>query len=179
MFGMQSSISSPACDWVQFTMILLSALLVSAIVIILVTFFVNKNRDKQYLNSIKEETSTIRVYRIDAPAIASVISICLISEKVRNITLEQFYLSFPSKEQRRVKEWISEILDGKQAPQYLQTDVIFHQEKRQVPSFLKISKADPSKASSISKAICSATKGTRSRLRSSPISRPKAISPRP
>jgi hypothetical protein len=131
--------------WVQFTMILLSALLVSAIVIILVTFFVNKNRDKQYLNSIKEESSTIRVYRIDAPRNSVRYFNLSDISKVRNITLEQFYLSFPSKEQRRVKEWISEILDGKQAPQYLQTDVIFHQEKRQAPSFLKISKADPSK----------------------------------
>jgi hypothetical protein len=63
-----------------------------------------------------------------------------------------------------------EILDGKQAPQYLQTDVIFHQEKRQVPSFLKISKADPSKVSSISKAICSVTKAKRKMGRASHFS---------
>jgi hypothetical protein len=132
-------------NWIRFTLILLTALLVSAFVIIIVTFFVSRNRDKLYLRSIAEESSTIRVYRLDAPRNSVRYFNLSDISKVRNITLEQFYASFPIKEQHRVKEWISEILDGKQAPQYLQTDIIFHQEKRQVPSFLKISKADPTK----------------------------------
>jgi hypothetical protein len=132
-------------QWTRFTWILCAALLVSALVILLVTFFVNNSHDRQYFETIKEETSTIRVYRIDAPR-NSVRYFNLSDLKlVKTVTLEDFYHSFPIKEQGRVKEWISEILDGKVAPQYLQTDVIFHQEKREVPSFLKISKADPSK----------------------------------
>jgi len=132
-------------DWEFFSWILLAALLASAAVILLVTFLVNNNHDRQYFETIKEETSTIRVYRIDAPR-NSVRYFNLSDLKVvKTVTLEDFYHSFPVKEQMRVKEWISEILDGKVAPQYLQTDVIFHQEKREVPSFLKISKADPTK----------------------------------
>jgi hypothetical protein len=132
-------------DWEFFTWILLAAILASAFVIILVTFLVNNNRDHQYFETIKEETSTIRVYRIDAPR--NKVRYFNLSDLkvVKTVSMEEFYASFPLKEQGRVKEWISEILDGKIAPQYLQTDVIFHQEKREVPSFLKISKADPSK----------------------------------
>jgi hypothetical protein len=132
-------------NWVRFLIILFGAMMVVTFVILIVTFWVNQKQDREYHEIIKEETSTIRVYRLDAPR-NNVRYFNLSDMKtVKSITLDAFYNSFPIKEQRRVKEWISEILDGKQAPQYLQTDVIFHQEKRQMPSFLKISKADPSK----------------------------------
>ena len=133
--------------WRPFFEILVAVLLTSALVILLVTLLVNRNQDHQYFETIKEETSTIRVYRIDAPR-NSVRYFNLSDLKiVKTVTLDDFYHSFPTKEQGRVRDWIGEILDGKSAPQYLQTDVIFHQEKREVPSFLKISKADPSKGS--------------------------------
>jgi len=132
-------------NWTPFFLILFGAMLAVTVVILIVTFWVNVKRDKTYLETIKEETSTIRVYRLDAPR-NSVRYFNLSDMKtVKSVDFDKFYASFPTKEQRRVREWIAEILDGKQAPQYLQTDIIFHQEKRQVPSFLKISKADPSK----------------------------------
>lgn len=132
-------------DWGHFSFYLSMVLLGVSFIIFLVTSLTDKAKHDKYLNQIKEETSTIRVYRIDGPRNSVRYFNLSDISKVKTVSLDEFYQSFPSKEQSRIQEWISGILDGKQVPQFLQTDVIFHQEHRQVPSFLRVAQSDPSK----------------------------------
>jgi hypothetical protein len=132
-------------DWGHFVFYLSLVLLGVAFIIFLVTSLTERAKHNRYLGQIKDETSTIRVYRIDGPRNSVRYFNLSDISKVKTVSLDEFYQSFPSKEQPRIQEWISDILDGKQVPQFLQTDVIFHQEHRQAPSFLRIAKSDPSK----------------------------------
>ncbi|MCH4210989.1 MAG: hypothetical protein LKF58_04395 [Bacilli bacterium] len=120
-------------------------LLALTILILIISFIKTHYRNQDYYDEIKQETSTIRVYRIDGPRNnVRFFNLSNIS-KVKNVTMKEFFDGFPERERPRVNEWISEILDGKVTTQYLQTDVIFHHSNKESPSFLKISKADPTK----------------------------------
>lgn len=132
-------------NWPRFVFILTFIILGSALVILVVTFIVNRKKDMAYLELLKEEKSTIRVYRINGPRNrVRFFNLSTIS-KVHTLSLEEFYADFPEKEQPRVKDWVGQILDGKQVPQYLQTDITLHHNGKIVPSFLRIAKSDPTK----------------------------------
>jgi hypothetical protein len=132
-------------NWVQVIMYACIILCASSILVLSLSLVSENKLEKEYITNIKEESTNVRFYRIDGPkGSVRYFNLSDISN-VKNVSIQEFYDSFPPKEEPRIKEWITDILDGKSVPQYLQTDIIVHREARQVPSFLKIARADPSK----------------------------------
>jgi hypothetical protein len=133
-------------NWGNFCYYLCFVLLAVSLLVIVAVFIKEKKNHDQYLSTLKEETSTIRIYRIDGPRNSVRYFNMSDVSKVKTVTMIQFFEeNFPKAEQPRVKEWISAILDGKQVSQYLQTDVLFRHQNKISPSFLKIEKSDPTK----------------------------------
>ncbi len=116
------------------------------VLIILVTMFcVLKYKDATFGHDVAYESSGARAYRIDSIRDSVTYFDLSNMRNVKNVTLEQFYDSFPEKEQSKVRSWIENVLSGKQTTDFLQTDVYLKNHKKASSSFLRITKSDPSK----------------------------------
>jgi hypothetical protein len=133
-------------NWGNFCYYLSFVILGISLIIVVVVFIKENKNHEQYLVTLKQETSTIRIYRIDGPRNnVRYFNMSDVSQ-VKNKTMNEFFEeNFPAKDRPQVKQWISAILDGKQVNQYLQTDVLFKNQNKTCPSFLKIEKSDPTK----------------------------------
>lgn len=132
-------------DWNLFSFYAAWTILGVILIILIISFWVNKRKDQEFKKALSYENATIRVFRIDKSK-SSVRYFNLGDMKnVKVSSLEGFYASFPAPEQSRIEEWINALLTGENVPQYLETDVFFRKDKRVVPSFLKVDKVFPDK----------------------------------
>lgn len=121
--------------------ILLLAL--ATIVILIVTYILSRVNDEHFRHEVAYRASGARVFRIDAQK-DSVMFFDLerIATK-RNCKLEDFYAGFASEDQVKVRNWVDNILSGKQTTDFLQANVMVRRSKKPCPSYLKLTKADP------------------------------------
>lgn len=120
-------------------------LCVALLIVLIVTYALAFRRDKEFDRAMTYEASSIRVFRIDSPKNAvTYFNLGDMSNK-RVRTLEDFYNSFPGHEPARIRNWINDILSGKQTTNYLQTTVYLKKSAKKIPSFLRVSKSAPEK----------------------------------
>lgn len=124
--------------WTTFVFVLLS------IAALITTFFLLRYSDRKFVRNVNYESSGARAYRIDSiHNSVTYFDLSNLREK-KNITLEQFYDSFPEEEKTKVHTWIENILSGKQTTDFLQTNVYLKSHKKTTSSFLRITKSNPS-----------------------------------
>ena len=130
-------------DWGNVVFYIAFVLLAVTIVSLSIWLVVAHSKDNEFRNEMTYESSTVRVFRVDAAH--DVVRYFNLSNigLVKSQTLNQFYASFPLSEQGKVREWITSILNGEPHSTYLATDVIFHKERHMAPSFLKLVSAKP------------------------------------
>lgn len=132
-------------DWNLFIFLLMILTAAVVFIIVIITFIVNVYREKQFQKVMKYESSSVRVYRVDAVR-DNVLYFDLGNlNKKRECTIEEFYKSFPGHEPIRIKNWFKDILEGKETTNYLQTTVYIEVSNKKVPSFLRVVKQDSEK----------------------------------
>ena len=116
-------------DWGNVVFYIAFVLLAVTIVSLSIWLVVAHSKDNEFRNEMTYESSTVRVFRVDAAH--DVVRYFNLSNigLVKSQTLNQFYASFPLSEQGKVREWITSILNGEPHSTYLATDVIFHKER--------------------------------------------------
>jgi hypothetical protein len=130
-------------DWGNVVFYIAFVLLAVTIVTLSIWLVVAHTKDKEFQSEMTYESSTVRVFRVDATHDnVRYFNLSNIGV-VKSQTLNQFYASFPLSEQGKVREWITSILNGEPHSTYLATDVIFHKERHMAPSFLKLVSAKP------------------------------------
>jgi hypothetical protein len=132
-------------NWTKFAFNFVLVALFIFITILIVSFLIERQSDERFDSQIHYASSTVRVFKIDGPKNTVLFFNLSEMRTPRKVTIEEFYAHFPSHEQKAVRDWITAILDGQETTAYLQTDVSFHRLKRDAPSFLRISKSDPTK----------------------------------
>ena len=138
--GIESRLSSldwrTIIGWVTFIVILLS------FAALITTFILLHYNDKKFVRTVNFESSGARAYRIDSVHNSvTYFDLSNLREK-KNITMEQFYDSFPEEEKAKVHTWIENILSGKQTTDFLQTNVYLKAHKKTTSSFLRITKSN-------------------------------------
>ena len=121
--------------------ILLLALV--TIVILIVTYILSRVNDEHFRHEVAYRASGARVFRIDAQK-DSVMFFDLerIATK-RNCKLEDFYTGFAPEDQVKVRNWVDNILSGKQTTDFLQANVMVRRSKKPCPSYLKLTTKSP------------------------------------
>lgn len=132
-------------NWAKFAFNFVLVSLFTFIALLIVSFFIERKNDQKFDSEMHYASSTVRVFKIDGPKNTVLFFNLSDMRHPRKVAIDEFYSRFPLRDQKRVKEWISAILDGKETSAYLQTDVSFHRLNRDAPSFLRIAKSDPTK----------------------------------
>jgi hypothetical protein len=130
-------------DWGTVVFYMAFVMLAATILTLSISLVVSHSRDQAFGKEMSYQSSTVRVFRIDAPHDSVRYFNLSDMSNVKNVSLNQFYSSFPLSEQSKVREWITSVLNGEPHSTYLATDVIFHRERHMAPSFLKIVSAKP------------------------------------
>lgn len=130
-------------NWGTIIFYIAFVLLGATVITLLISLFVAHSRDQEFRKEMDYQSSSVRVFRIDASHDSVRFFNLSDMARVRDVTLNQFYSSFPLSEQGKVRAWITSVLNGEPHPTYLATDVIFHKDRHLVPSFLKIVSAKP------------------------------------
>src|SRR5574344_1204184 len=118
-------------DWGTVVFYMAFVMLAATILTLSISLVVSHSRDQAFGKEMSYQSSTVRYFNLSDMS------------NVKNVSLNQFYSSFPLSEQSKVREWITSVLNGEPHSTYLATDVIFHRERHMAPSFLKIVSAKP------------------------------------
>ena len=112
--------------------------------VILITYILSSRRDQGYDNRIKAESTTLRIYIIDAKN-NSVTYFNRADLKNKKVTdMNSFYSHFHDNDIDKIKSWIYDICtDYKNADKYLEADVIVNHGRNTYFSLLKLLKYDP------------------------------------
>jgi len=129
--------------WSTVIFYIIFVLLGVTIVTLFTSLLFARSKDQAFVKDMSYQSSTVRVFRIDANN--NRVSYFNLSDiaTVKTVTVDQFYASFPLSEQSKIRDWITTVLHGEPHSTYLATDVIFHKERHLSPSFLKIVSAKP------------------------------------
>lgn len=132
-------------EWSLVILYTLIAFLIAIIIYLIVTHVLAARRDKEFEIAMTYEASSIRIFRIDSPKNnVTYFNLGDMSNK-RSRTLEEFYSSFPGHEPARIRNWVNDLLSGKDTTNYLQTTVYLKKSAKKIPSFLRVSKKSPEK----------------------------------
>ncbi len=130
-------------DWSNLVAWGIIVLIIVALLVIFISYLVMRYKDKRFVERVEYESSGSRIYRINSLKDSIVyFDLSNISNK-KTTTTKDFYNSFPKDEQDKVKSWVLAILSGKQTSAFLQTNVYISKTRRTTPSYLKITKSDP------------------------------------
>lgn len=139
-----SSLNTDSINWELVSFILVAVLLFGLLLTVLISFIVERNKAVNFRKKISNESASIRLFYVNRPENrVRYFNLSSMSD-VKVSTLDGFYSSFPLTEQAKIRDWVDGLLDGKDKPQYLQTDVYFHKERRTMPSFLRVDSVNPS-----------------------------------
>lgn len=127
-------------DWTLVLGIISLGLLTAVILTLVISFVLAQSNDEKFIKDLAYLSSSGRVFCIDRPKNRVVYFDLSKADQKRSCDLNTFYGSFPKKDQGRVRSWVSDMLDGKQASGFLQTDVYLHKEKRYAASYLRATK---------------------------------------
>ncbi|MCI2111563.1 MAG: hypothetical protein LKK13_04395 [Bacilli bacterium] len=141
--GFPESLSSFRWDTVSFYV---SFVLLGLTIVALIAGLVwTKTRDQAFAKEMSYQSSSVRVFRIDAPHDEVRYFNLSDMSAVKTVSMNEFFSSFPLSERTRVRDWIMAVLNGESHPTYLVTNVLFHKARHLFPSFLKIVSSRPDK----------------------------------
>lgn len=123
-------------------MVVFLALLIAFIA----SFAIQKSVEENYLDQLKVESNTTRIFIIDAKKnVVTYFNRSDIKTK-KTMDLVSFYNKFHPEEQDKVKNWIFQILvDHTKVPTYLEADVVLKSSKRSMFSLLRLLQYNPTK----------------------------------
>lgn len=103
------------------------------------SFVVQNSVESKYLNQIKVESNTTRIFVIDAKKnVVTYFNRSDIKTK-KTMDLVAFYSKFHPEDQEKVKNWIFQIfVDHTKAPSYLEADIVLKSSKRSMFSLLRL-----------------------------------------
>lgn len=137
-------------EWLNFTntyfltFFIIVIFFVGLLVFFSVSFVLEKKRENKYLERIKIEANTTRIYIID-PKNNSVLYFNRNEIKDKKTTdLITFYNKFHPDDQEKVKSWIFQIcVDQRKTQNYLEADVTLKNLKRRMCTLLKLTSYNP------------------------------------
>ena len=138
-----SAVSS--LDWKLILMFILFAFLFGTIIALIVGFVISKSSDRKFENSVLYASYTARIVRVNLSENIVTFFNMATMRKVRNVRYDDYISSFGLKDQEAIREWFKSIIEGTNTGQYLEAEVTFRRERKQAPSFLKLSKVDREK----------------------------------
>jgi len=109
------------------------------LIFFIASIVVQKSTEKKYLNQIKVESNTTRIFIIDAKKnVVTYFNRSDIRTK-KTMDLVAFYNKFHLEEQEKVKNWIFQIfVDHTKVPKYLEADIVLKDSKRSMFSLLRL-----------------------------------------
>ena len=124
--------------------LVLVSLVLVFLIFLFVSLFISSKRDKKFIERMKAESTTLRIFIIDVKK-NSVIYFNRSDLKTKKKTdLNTFYSHFHSNDIDKIKSWIYAICtDYKSADKYLEADVLVNHGKLTYFSLLKLLKYDP------------------------------------
>lgn len=131
---------------IAFTIFFIIVILVGILfTIVVVTFAVSSGRSHIYLERIQAESTTVRVYVIDAKNNSVIYFNRSDLKNKKRSDMNTFYSHFHLNDIDKIKSWIISICtDYKTADKYLEADVLVNHGKYMYFSLLKLLKYDPS-----------------------------------
>ena len=119
-------------------------LVVVFLVFIAISFGVSSHRDNKYIERMKTEATTVRVYTIDAKNNSVIYFNRSDLKNKKQIDMNSFYTHFHINDIDKIKAWIFSICTNyKTADKYLEADVLVNHGKYTYFSLLKLLKYDP------------------------------------
>src|SRR5574344_2035888 len=94
-------------DWGTVVFYMAFVMLAATILTLSISLVVSHSRDQAFGKEMSYQSSTVRVFRIDAPHDSVRYFNLSDMSNVKNVSLNQFYSSFPLSEQSKVREWIT------------------------------------------------------------------------
>ena len=136
--------------WFDFTNVpfIIFTVLVSLVLVfllfIVISLVVSSNRDFKYIERMKAESTTLRIFAIDVKKNSVIYFNRSDLRNKKQIDLNSFYSHFHSNDVDKIKAWIYSICTNyKTADKYLEADVIVNHGKTTYFSLLKLLKYDP------------------------------------
>ena len=123
---------------------ILVTLVLSFVIFLVISLLVSYGRDHKYVEKIKTESTTLRIFIVDMKNNSVVYFNRSDLRDKRQIDLNTFYSHFHANDIDKIKSWIFSICtDYKTADKYLEADVIVNHGKTTYFSLLKLLKYDP------------------------------------
>ena len=136
--------------WFDFTnipfviFVTIIAIVLVFLIFMIISLSVSSSRDYKYIERMKTESTTLRIFIIDVKKNSVVFFNRSDLKDKRQIDLNSFYSHFHTNDVDKIKNWIYSICtDYKTADKYLEADVLVNHGKTTYFSLLKLQKYDP------------------------------------
>ena len=136
--------------WFDFTnipfvvFVAIVAIVLVFLIFMIISLSVSSSRDYKYVERMKTESTTLRIFIIDVKKNSVVFFNRSDLKDKRQIDLNSFYSHFHTNDVDKIKNWIYSICtDYKTADKYLEADVLVNHGKTTYFSLLKLQKYDP------------------------------------
>ena len=134
-------------DFNDITFVLFSVIVIliaAFVAFIIISFAVSSHRDYKYIERMKAESTTIRVYVIDVKNNSAIYFNRSDLKNKKQIDMNTFYTHFHINDIDKIKAWIYSICTNyRTADRYLEADVLVNHGKLTYFSLLKLLKYDP------------------------------------
>ena len=134
-------------DFTDKTFVIFTVIIVLVVVFltfIAISFAVSSHRDNKYIERMKTEATTVRVYAIDVKNNSVIYFNRSDLKNKKQIDMNSFYTHFHINDIDKIKAWIFSICTNyKTADKYLEADVLVNHGKYTYFSLLKLLKYDP------------------------------------
>ena len=134
-------------DFTDKTFVIFSVIIILVVVFLVfiaISFGVSSHRDNKYIERMKTEATTVRVYTIDAKNNSVIYFNRSDLKNKKQIDMNSFYTHFHINDIDKIKAWIFSICTNyKTADKYLEADVLVNHGKYTYFSLLKLLKYDP------------------------------------
>ena len=134
-------------DFTDITFVIFAVIVILVVVFltfIIISFAASSHRDYKYIERMKAESTTIRVYVIDVKNNSAIYFNRSDLKNKKKIDMNTFYTHFHMNDIDKIKEWIYSICTNyRTADKYLEADVLVNHGKLTYFSLLKLLKYDP------------------------------------
>ncbi|MCR4562059.1 MAG: hypothetical protein K5694_02500 [Bacilli bacterium] len=126
-------------DRVLFIVIMAGSLI--AIGLFILTFVRGTNKKAKAEERIALESSSVRLYRLNVAQNEVEYRDLKDFSKITHDSLDNFYQYFPTREQPKVRNWVSLISEGEKSDEYLET-IVYLEGRKEMAAFFRIVKVD-------------------------------------
>ena len=124
---------------------IIALLILGFLTFIILSFIFSSSKDRRYIEKIQTESTTVRVYIIDAKNNSVIYFNRSDLRNKKKIDMNTFYTHFHINDIDKIKSWIISICTNyKTADKYIEADVLVNHGKYMYFSLLKLLKYDPS-----------------------------------